>query len=488
MANRFLDRTNKTGDLTGSWTFTNGSSNVTAPGADGNALAELAAGDYVKPDGTNEWYMVSSVTDDDNFVISTNFAQATQSSVTANYADVSVNDGTTAGKAFVHFCQFTEDEVRSAGDVLYCRRNQTHIIESKNIDPDEAGSISSFIKVMGDDGTGWVGETGYSDPVIDFNYASHKWNQTVSYWHFKDLEICQGSESRLMDLYGGVWIVENCLFHSISAAFGNVLCWANPNYIWFNNCTFHTNTNGGAGALVRGMGAPSELHFKDCSFYNAALYGIHDSSSAAWYLEDCVFGTPTQNQYDVGPNTLGYFINCDFNSTNKFHYNQGWGAVGLFIMDYDDTKNSNKAIYRNGVVDRVTSPVRSSGADTSIQCEPLAYADDLNDYDNYFVMYETWIFNGGTEKTYSLYMRATGTWSSLPSNTELYLEASYFDSPSDAGRSEAVSTDTISVEDTWTQFSVTCTPARAGPVRLRAILKKYESGKKIIIDPLIVIS
>ena len=144
MVNFFLDRLNKSGDLAGTWTFTNASTAVAGSGGNAQTLG-LTAGDYVKAAAIDEWYKIASVTNEDAIVLALAFVQATQTSVVGSYADVSVNDGTTAGKAFVNMRQFTTDLVRSAGDKLYVRRksilNSRSIISHDLEDPQRPGFI-----------------------------------------------------------------------------------------------------------------------------------------------------------------------------------------------------------------------------------------------------------------------------------------------------------------------------------------------------------
>ena len=102
MVNRFLDRTNKTGDLTGTWDWTNASTAVTAVAASGDAINDgLVAGDYIKSSNKLEWYKVATVTDKDNLVLSYAYQEATENGATTEWSDISVNDGSDISKAYV---------------------------------------------------------------------------------------------------------------------------------------------------------------------------------------------------------------------------------------------------------------------------------------------------------------------------------------------------------------------------------------------------
>lgn len=122
----YCDPSTASGQLTGTWTFTNASTTVTEGLAGGNALAELAINDYVKVSNGTQWYKVTAVTDDDNFEITPAFVEANVTDVadSTDYRTVSVADGTSMAKSYVVLDQFTE-VARAAGDKLKVRRGQS---------------------------------------------------------------------------------------------------------------------------------------------------------------------------------------------------------------------------------------------------------------------------------------------------------------------------------------------------------------------------
>lgn len=128
----YCDPSTASGQLTGTWTFTNASTAVNAAGADGNATAELVANDYVKISSANggiQWYKVASVTDNNNFVLSRTFLEAnvTDGAGATDYRDVSVAVGTSTANSYVVLDQFTEVAL-SAGDVCKVRRGKSERI------------------------------------------------------------------------------------------------------------------------------------------------------------------------------------------------------------------------------------------------------------------------------------------------------------------------------------------------------------------------
>ena len=63
MATYYVDPSTASGQLTGTWTFTTASTAVTAA-ADGNAVAELAVGDYIKVSDGVVWYKIARKQDE----------------------------------------------------------------------------------------------------------------------------------------------------------------------------------------------------------------------------------------------------------------------------------------------------------------------------------------------------------------------------------------------------------------------------------------
>ena len=290
MANYFLDRTNKNGDLAGTWTFTNGSASVA--GSNGNAQTlGLGAGDYIKPNGTDEWYKIASVGGENGITLAYNFAQANQTSVTANYADVSVNNGSTTGKAFVHINQFTTDTARSAGDVLYVRRNQTHLhMQAIDITFDENGTITSPIEVVGDNGTGWAGDSNVK-PIFDFNTGSRYFSLSKTYWNFRRLIFNGGDNGYGHCLVGAAfnWFYDCTFQHCTGGAYGATFLF-NGNNFYFENCVWSGNVNN---SLTHYQGTFAKI--VNCTFDGNANCISNSGAGAVIELINCTFGVSVAN-------------------------------------------------------------------------------------------------------------------------------------------------------------------------------------------------
>ena len=80
-----------------------------------------------------------------------------------------------------------------------------------------------------------------------------------------------------------------------------------------------------------------------------------------------------------------------------------------------------------------------------------------------------------------VYVYGTG-WTSFPTNTQLYLEVTYYNSNTLWTTTTAVSTEVITANSTWTALTINFTPSRIGPVTYRVVLAKYEAGAKVYLD------
>ena len=483
MANRFLDRTITTGNLASTWHWTNGSTDVHSLA--GNATTccaggtPLVAGDYIKAATKLEWYRIASVTDANTIVLAYAYREATIDPDTTAFVDVSVQDGSTVAKAFVHLTQYTETEARAAGDVLYCRRAQTHTHKAVNMTTDEAGTLPSYIVVIADDGTNWAGEGGLADPIFDgADDTTYTWNMDNNYWRFEELKFTRIDNSNGVAFSGAGVRLINCEVDDNDGTNGVNMTSAAA-YIsgcTMKNCSSRGMLSGNNAQIITG-----------CTF---------DSNGTSLYLNAngtrVIETTITNSTTDLTLSASGYsivFRGCSLDFT-KISYSGGIAQRNDIIcvfIDSNNTKNDNRAYTGLGYTSRQTVGfIRAGGADTSIKA--IGYST-LDDYaDTPFIIYETWIYNSGAAATYTVYVLADGTWAALPTSAQLWLEANYFDQAGDAGRANVKSNDAIGAEETWTALDVTCTPAAAGMVQLRVCLSKYEASKEIWVDPLMVVT
>ena len=140
----YLDINAQTGTLTGTCTFTNASTTLSGSGT--AFTTELAVGNYVRVSTGTEWYKVTAITDDVTATISPAFKQTTVTD-TAGATKKNANDGLATTTAWSHLNQYTTDTVRSAGDILKIRANQTHLYAGVDIIFDEDGTVASYIEL-----------------------------------------------------------------------------------------------------------------------------------------------------------------------------------------------------------------------------------------------------------------------------------------------------------------------------------------------------
>jgi len=476
----YLDFDGATGNLTGTWTFTNGSTTVSGSG--GSATSELAAGDYVRVSNGSEWYKVTSVTDDNHFEITPAFQQAT---VTDGADSTKYNnyDGTSISTPFVHLNQFTTDTARSPGDILKVRANQTHLYAGIDIVFDEDGNANNMIEIRGCSSTDdpW-GDGSDVKPIIGFGNTSYQMYLSAdNFWKFSRLEFIESTDS-----YGvfytlgntGNTIFDSCVFRDCSY---RGMKFEDSYIALMQDCSFYNNSS-------RSLYA-SRSRFKciGCTFDGGAAttdYGIYLFALSIGELINCTFGSSSSHDiadiYLVSPGSQVFARNCYF--TGSLTFSDSFGSF-LCSEDHNQSKGAQKTYYHNGTIEKDTSVVRPGGASSSAKMSPnsrcglyypLTIADDSCSGD-----FKLWL--PAEEKTVTFYMRTFG-YTSLPISDELYIEASYLDEATGGHRATVQSTQTVSANDTWTAFSVTFTPAQEGWVYITVYLKKYEASAGVYVD------
>ena len=276
---------------------------------------------FIRPDGPTpaSWYQVSLVTNNTYLTLKRYFLNDTLTTT----AKVNKNEGLTTEAAACHIAQLLEFRTPEAPTTIYLRRNTTHhrYIQDHAISIKGNGTEGNPITLMGDDGTGWAGETGLPKPV--FNYSDSFTVDHKQYWVFKDFEFVEGYEST------GPWQVKyssNITFeavdfhHNIRATHAIVV---QDSYdVSFKQCTFHDNYDdpySGCDAKIYG---PSTVYLEDCVFNTGTVqYAwsiIICSEPSTLYIRDTTFGVTTSYKiYDLWSNTgaeesIAYVYNVTF--------------------------------------------------------------------------------------------------------------------------------------------------------------------------------
>ncbi len=416
---------------------------------------------------------------------------------TIYYIDLDAgNDGNTGlsiAQAWLTLEQYTTTTVRTAGDIALVRANTTETVGANDIVFDEDGTVNSYISIIGCDSVTndpW-GDSSDVRPIIDFgDQIKNMVFSSDNYWKLERLDIIQSADTAgnlyIYNSYG-VYVL-NCIVRDNSAASlqAGLRVTYGRNCI-VENCTFQDNISKNI------YTSNSELKIINCTFNGGATttdYGLWVGFGFAFIINSSFGQTTSHDIQDLFIETCGGVMYGRNNIYDKATLYVPTNSLGSITSeDHNQVKGANKVFYGFGIVTKDTGVVRSGGASSSAKLEPNSncglYAPlsvtPFNEYDFK-------IYCDAIATTVTVYIRSLGVWSAYPTNTQLYIEASYLDHGSDATRSIVVSTVVLADETTWVAFPITFTPLQAGLVYLKVYLKKYESSKGCYIDVLPVVS
>jgi hypothetical protein len=488
MGDVYVDNTKESGTLTGAnWQFTNGSTTVTETGAAGNALAELSAGDYARTNGGVEWYKVASVTNDDEFEININFQQGNNTD-TCKYNN---ENGSATGQAFAHPNAATTDTVRTAGDDITLRANQTHVLAGININFDEDGTATNHITMKGADSVDDPWSDG-SDvkPILDFgDTAFGLFFNNDNSWSFERVAFVKSTKAQgpvyQTTTYGCIFT--DCEFYNNDAGgsgYGGTFSRAS---VEFDGCTFYDNKTANLNL------SQSRVILRDCTFNGGAAgtaYGYILGYATSVEMQNVTFGSTTEHSTaDIAQGFMAEIVgrNVILDSTTQVTTEDTNGRELSYIRleDNGQVHNAYKAWYYTGTVTRSVAVERSGsgGTNWSLLGEPNSNCGTTHDL--YIV--GDWvrgfpIYLDGTEQTITVYAYADSTgggWT--PNASEFHIEIEHYQGAADWAID--VSSDTFAAEDQWESFEVTLTPNAAGFAYLRVIVNDNVAGAKIYVDP-----
>lgn len=483
MAILYIDNTNTSGDLTSAtgWTFTNGSATVTCPADEGDANNELADGDYARANGGTQWYKVTARdAGGDSFTIDPVFQQANVGPVACNYQDVSVKDGTSTANAWCHPALATTDTVRTAGDIIKMRANQTHVLAGISLVADEDGTTVNPIQLKGCDSVDdpW---SDASDVHVTFDFSDTAFNFSLSgdnYWWLENIDLIQtntGSFGSLSISALGIKVID-CVIRDCSN-FGVSV--ASNSHAEFVDCVFYSN---GSHSLYLGFAYGQYVVLRNCSLYGGAATtnkGIYSDRRCRIEVYDTEFGAgTTHDDYDIDAKAaFVYLRRCKFNSAVEFRSIE-FGGITV-SEDHDQVIGAYKTLLYEGVTEKETTEVRAGGASSSIKVTPNSNANT-----NYLIEAMEWEEQAvpASEQTRGVCMKVTTNPGSYPANTELYLEAEYYNHAANDTVATTVSTAVLAANDTWVWFPVTFTPLQVQKVRYRVYLGTQENAESYYID------
>jgi hypothetical protein len=417
--------------LTGTVTFTNGSTAVTSAG--GNMDPEVTVGDYIRQSDGTQWYKVTARAGgaDDACTITPAFQQATHTDDNgATFICVSAtNTGLAIATAFPHLNRYTTDTTRTAGDILKVRANQTHVIAGVNITVDEDGTVIAYDEIRGCS----VADDPFSDasnvqPIFDFGNTGFYVNARKAYWRLFNLDIKNNYRNS-----GGLVVVD-------SAAVGNVL----------DTLTIHLN-NYSTGIGLMSDGIP--LYVINCDFYSNQNYSMYNGYGAIAYVSGCTFngGAGTTNYAIHGYLSIVFISDTTFGVTTTHDtatlYNSGtkWylrncnlvdaticsslnPATIITLEDDDQAIGAQQSVQYSGTVTKSSTVVRVGGGSSSALLLPssvvtikyplsIAYGSLNPDFA---------IWCPASPTTVTVYMRANTIWATYPTAAQLFIQANYW--------------------------------------------------------------
>jgi len=395
------------------------------------------------------------------------------------------NDGLSTGQAWLTLEKYTTVTARSAGDIAYVRANTDEIVGAADIVFDEDGDQDNYISIIGCDSAVNDPWSDGSDvkPVVDFNTGSYQLLLSGDKWWWLERLVVKNST----DGNGGLQITNDP-----------------SELIYLKDCEFIDNSTG---LYVNGRG---RFYAKGCVFKDNTSIGVRNYTSVGLFFESCEFdggaGGQDYGYYSEYTGTAE-FIDCDFGQTNAHgtddidvrnntyvklrncKHNANFSVVGAYAAiieeDADGVFGAQKITYQRGTITKDTGVTRSGGADSSAKMEPSSacglYAPLTLNHES-IIDYPFKIWCAASSTTITIYIRSFGAWSTYPTASELYIEASYLDHATNATRSTIASNDVLSDETTWVAFDVTFTPQQAGWVYVNVYLKKHEASKGCYVD------
>lgn len=400
------------------------------------------------------------------------------------------NDGLSTSQAWLTIQKYTSVTVRSPGDIAKVRANTSQTATAV-INCDEDGNDDNYIEIRGcsvaDDPWGDASDV---KPILTFGdgaYYLYVYND--DFWKLNRLVVKEANSSSgniYIKYARGIYLLNlDSIDNSNSGGKGINLLDA-INFI-IEGCSLKDNLDTNIYAKTsKGQIINTSLD-GGATTTDRGLYAFHSS-----YVEivESEFGQITAHDLQD--------IRARHNSIVKLR-NTKLGTAGIEVVtggvifeeDADGTFEAGKITHYEGLVTKDTS-IKTGNADFSCKMEPNSYCginDALSLNCGSIIEFPFNVkLSASVQKTITIKIRSLGTWSTYPTNTELYIEASYYDSTSDAGRSTIKSTQVLSHPTNWVDFTVTLTPQRDGDVYINVYLKKYEASKGCYVNGEISIS
>lgn len=392
------------------------------------------------------------------------------------------NDGLSITTAWKTLEKYTTVTVRSAGDIALVRANKTEI-PAGNIPFDESGNKGSRISIIGCDSV--INDPWNDDsdvlPIIDFNGAAYCGTKySNDYWDIERLDIKNGAST-----YYGTWydyesvgnLYKGVKF-STTATITKTMISSILYFSEFVECEWTTPQNNGE-RIAYQLQDCRMLIFRKCKFNKGNLAnpaeGLYLTRSFVEII-DSEFGQISALDIDIIGSSVILIRNSKVDIT-KISIGTSPGVI-VRMEDHNQIIYDGYVKYGPGQVSR-DAAIKTGNANFSVKIEPSSgcgiYAPlDLSGYQTESPFQVK--LSASVQKTLTVKMKADTAWTVYPTAVELYLEVSYYSDGANANRTTIKSTQVISQVDTWTDFSVTITPARDGIAYGNVYLKKYEAN------------
>lgn len=408
------------------------------------------------------------------------------------------NDGLAASNdhAWQTIAKYTTTTVRTAGDIAKIRANMTTTIGA-TIQFDEDGTVLQNIVLSGcsiaDDPWGDASDV---RPIIDFNNGNYyAYNNSDDFWkHYRLDYYHSGSSNYALHSYSGCpVVVENCRFYNnnsgglkLDGLFARII-----------DCEFWNNTTNSLNLTAGWDGG----YIIDGCIFNGGANGTHDGlynqdGVGETYIKDSSFGQSTAhawNDIEIGASTQNtlFIMNTKYTTYSRSTSNNyTYKTERRYEDDSQQVYGANKTFCYFGNIVKDTGVVRAGGATSSAKMtvtntgvntfNMFRLSGFRYDTPYYLAPFKIWL-SASVEKTINIYLRGLG-WAAFPTNSELWVEAWYYNDVGSCVRTQIKSDEVIADNATWVAFQVTLTPARDGFVYLDVCLGKYAANCGVYVD------
>lgn len=391
----------------------------------------------------------------------------------------------------------TTGAAKTAGDNIYLRTATSHL-PGANVTTSSAGSKAAYISLIGcstTDSTDFWHDGTTTAATIDFSAAAYYFYGTKSWWNFKNIIFKNGTPTYAVFRLNAVssCVINGCTFNN---ATNNVVAARVEfsNDVEFNSCAFEgVGTTGAKSSMYI---STSTVKILNSTFNATVSTNVAVGADASTVLfKNCTFGATNAyatRDFEAYYGSKLYFQNCRFYTAAHYYYPADAPTSALFCEDDGQVYGAMAMYTGRGSVTKKTDVVRAGGATSSALMLPASIVGAYCPLSLTNVMFSTGslgdfkVWCPASESTITLYMSGYGTWTTVPTNVQLWVEVEYVSNDTDGSiaRTIARSTAILTQADqaAWVAFPVTFTPHVASFAYVTVYLTLYESGKGVYVD------